>query len=78
MISAFKHRPELDGYEFETRNLVSKGKCEGSCEEHFGVVRAVRVVDSKDGFDWGWFSYCEAAREADISRGFLLFEQTPQ
>lgn len=75
MTFTFKHRPELDEYEFQTQNLASSGKCDGSCEEHFGVVRAVRVVDS-DGTDWGWFSYCEAAREEDISRGFLLFDQT--
>ena len=48
-------------------NGFDKLICDGSCEEHTGIVRRVNVSDK--GFDWGEFNYCETAIQEDINRG---------
>lgn len=63
-------RKELDEFYPEVLERASKGKCDGSCDEHIGDVFPVRVFDRD--FDWGWFSYCEAARKEDARRGMTL------
>lgn len=40
--------------------------CEGSCQEHIGTVKKVRV------FGWGTFMYCDAAIEEDRRRGLTV------
>lgn len=40
--------------------------CEGSCEEHKGVVKEVYVKG------WGYFYYCEAAIEEDKRNGLIV------
>lgn len=67
--------PVLGKYRAETVSKAQQGRCEGACEKHRGHVEAVRVFDPKDGKDWGWFSYCEEARNEDASRGFEFAEQ---
>ena len=66
------HRPELDEYREATIALAEQTKCEGNCDQHSGAVQCVRVFDGKDGFDWGYFSYCKTARDEDRSRGFTF------
>jgi len=58
-----KRRPELDKFEATVRVRADNGKCEGACEQHRGQTKAVRAYDKEDGFDWGWYSYCENAIE---------------
>lgn len=72
----FNRRPELDEFEAEVRQKAANGRCEGACESHRGSTLAVRVV-AQDGTDWGWFSYCDEARQTDEGRGFLLLDRTP-
>ena len=63
-------RKELDKFREETIAKANAGICEGSCEKHRGAIQCVRVTDMKDGYDWGYFSYCEEARDIDRIRGF--------
>lgn len=46
--------------------------CEGSCEQHIGAVTRVHVWDGA--YDWGLFTYCEAAKEEDRNRGLTVDE----
>jgi len=46
-----------------------QGQCEGACSPHSGGIRAVHVSDPKTGHDWGYFAYCETARDTDAGRG---------
>lgn len=48
-------------------------KCDGSCGEHVGAIRKVRVWYGC--FDWGYFNYCQAAVEEDERRGLIVNEQ---
>lgn len=48
---------------------AQRGECEGNCEEHHGETKAVHVWHKDSRIDWGHFSYCAAARKADISLG---------
>lgn len=50
--------------------------CEGSCEEHIGEIRQVRVI-GKGGYDWGLFFYCEEAIEEDKRRGNTVIIDPP-
>lgn len=34
----------------------SSDSCCGGCKVHRGKLKTVRVVDGKDGYDWGFFS----------------------
>lgn len=47
-------------------------KCEGSCSQHQGLVRRVRVWDKT--YDWGYFSYCDVAIAEDRKRGLTINE----
>ena len=51
------------------------GECEGSCQlthgGHRGQCLAVRVT-APDGYDWGWWSYCENAVAEDQDRKMLV------
>ena len=64
-------RPELDKFEGEAILRAKAGVCDGSCEEHRGEVRAVRIFHPVSKTDWGYFSYCEEALETDKDRGGL-------
>jgi hypothetical protein len=47
-------------------------KCEGSCEEHKGDVKKVKVYeDDYSGRTW-FFDYCQEAIEEDKRRGFTV------
>jgi hypothetical protein len=65
------YRQELEQFKGVTEEMAARGHCEGSCDEHHGPVSVVRAI-GRDGFDWGYFSYCEAAKETDRQRGFTL------
>lgn len=45
--------------------------CEGACEQHEGDCRKVRVTDL-DGYDWGFFWYCDEAKRTDSSNGMIV------
>ena len=51
-------------------------QCEGFCveggDEHRGTVREVRIVDPRDGYDWGTFHYCMTAVVIDKKAGFTV------
>lgn len=44
--------------------------CDGDCGFHEGKALAFHVTDKDK--DWGWYSYCEVAKECDESVGFVL------
>lgn len=67
-------RYELSRSIFSTRKRAINNHCEGECDEHEGAVKVFRVYDTKDGFDWGWFSYCENAVAEDKYRGLGLID----
>ena len=68
-------RHELDRFKDETIDKAHKGICDGSCENHQGLVKPFRVFHKESGFDWGYFSYCEEAQREDTeSRGMELVE----
>ena len=62
-------RKELDKYEETTKEKARLGECEGDCVNHWGPVKCVRVYSLKDGYDWGFFSYCSEAIETDTNNG---------
>ena len=66
------NRPELDEYLGVTVEKAKRGECEGSCESHSGEVSVYRVYSIQGGFDWGYFAYCETAKDEDVSRGMEL------
>jgi len=74
--TTFRHCPEHDKFEAETKNLAKSGFCDGCCDEHIGRTEAVRVA-GPDGCDWGWFSYCEAAKQVNVQNGFFLYIKNP-
>jgi len=45
----------------ETIERSNQSICDGSCEEHSGACKVVRVTDVKNNHDWGLFSYCNTA-----------------
>ena len=47
-------------------------ECYGSCEEHIGKIQYVNVKDSKDGYNWGEFYYCENAIKDDTENGLIV------
>ena len=50
-----------------------KSECEGSCKEHKGKLRLVKVALYKPiDFNWGIFTYCENAIKEDKQRGFTV------
>lgn len=56
--------------------------CEGECakvtdEGHQGTIQRVRVVDPRNGYDWGDFSYCDTAVTLDKEHGFDVSPATP-
>ncbi len=66
-------RHEFDDYREEAIEKALLGVCEGDCEEHYGETKAVRVFHKSSGTDWGYFSYCAAARKEDTdNRGMEL------
>lgn len=66
------HRQVLDKFKEKALAKAATGTCEACCEEHRGKTLAVRVWGKGD-LDWGWFSYCEAARVEDAeNRGMRL------
>jgi hypothetical protein len=68
-----KVRHELDVFRHATDIKARNGECEGECDEHYGDVKTVRVFHKDSGTDWGYFSYCEAARKEDTeNRGMEL------
>lgn len=69
-----KVRHELDQFRESTIAKAVKGECEGCCEDHRGVVKAVRVSHISSGTDWGYFSYCEEAIETDTRHGMRCVE----
>lgn len=48
--------------------------CDGSCEEHVGMLRHVYVRHLPSNTDWGVFTYCENAVAEDIRRGLHVTE----
>lgn len=70
MPARLSRRTELDEFFPLCQQKALKGLCDGSCEEHRGDVRAVRVFYGAT--DWGWFSYCEEAIAEDERRGMDL------
>lgn len=68
-----KIRHELDRFKDQVISAAASGHCEGSCDEHSGEVQPVRVF-GKDGYDWGYFSYCEAARAEDTENRCMTIE----
>jgi hypothetical protein len=58
-----------DGFRVAAICKAEQGRCEGACFQHSGEVRAVRVSDPRTGRDWGYFAYCEEARDTDSRRG---------
>ena len=54
---------------------AGRGQCEGSCKDthggHFGKCHAV-IVTAPDGYNWGWWAYCEHAVQEDRSRNFTV------
>lgn len=64
-------RRELDTYLSETAEKAAHGVCEGGCGEHKGEVMCVRVA-AEDGYDWGYFAYCETARKTDRENGLRV------
>ena len=66
-------RHELDKFKTNAIKKAQLGLCEGDCVEHTGDVKAVRVFNKVSGIDWGYFSYCSAARKEDTEhRGMEL------
>jgi len=63
-------RSELDQFKEQTIAKALRGECEGACEEHVGEVKPVRVTHGNT--DWGWFSYCQEARNEDERRGMTV------
>lgn len=62
------------------QNCCKKAKldfCEGDCEFHGGKARVYRVIDVKNNWDWGYYSYCDSAYEKDLKSGFELRGQKP-
>jgi hypothetical protein len=52
-------------------------ECEGLCSIHQGEIRKVNVIDS-DGFNWGYFNYCDKAIEIDRENGFTVIDISPE
>jgi len=48
--------------------------CNGSCDEHIGMLKHVYVTHKISNTDWGVFTYCENAIAEDISRGLQVEE----
>lgn len=70
-------RHELDAFLPDAVLRAKEGKCEGSCDQHEGLVKAVRVRYIATDVDWGYFAYCQVARDEDVSRGMELTEVKP-
>jgi len=54
------------GMEAKSLGLWTAPACDGSCEEHVGVIRRVHVEK------WGEFNYCEEAIAEDERRGLVV------
>ncbi|MFT5483332.1 MAG: hypothetical protein ACI9GW_001989 [Halieaceae bacterium] len=65
---------ELDQFKEVTAARSALGLCEGLCEEHSGDTKCVRVYSQDNGYDWGYFAYCEEAIREDIGRNFKIIE----
>ncbi len=65
-------RHELDQFRDVSMAKAMDGMCEGSCDKHRGDVKAFRVSHISSGTDWGYFAYCEEARETDSRNGMRL------
>jgi hypothetical protein len=63
--------PNLRTAEFKASTMDRKS-CEGACDEHQGIPQLVSVTDGRDGKDWGYFKYCDAAIAEDESRGLVV------
>ena len=54
--------------------------CMGNCVEthgsHAGPVEVVRVI-APDGYDWGWWPYCQNAIDEDTKRGMRITRSNP-
>jgi hypothetical protein len=59
-------------YRPDTEAKVLQGRCEGNCEEHRGPVNLVWIRHDESGHVWGWFAYCDEAREEDERRGLTV------
>lgn len=54
-----------------------KKTCDGNCKPHHGPLHEVHIRDPRFGKDWGHFTYCEAAIQADRRTGLLVTIQQP-
>ena len=58
-----------------TEQKSARGQCEGDCKTthggHAGETQTCRVT-AADGYDWGWWSYCQNAQAEDKERGFTV------
>lgn len=54
---------------------MNTAMCEGVCADGCtGDTRRVHVV-AEDGYDWGYFMYCETAIKTDRGRGFIVIDE---
>lgn len=51
--------------------IATGRSCDGNCEDHRGMVRRVHVA-AKDGYDWGFFYYCDEAVDTDTRNGMKV------
>lgn len=51
---------------------IDNSMCEGSCEKHIGDVSCYEVSDPEAGYNWGVFTYCDAAVDEDKKRGLIV------
>jgi hypothetical protein len=72
IIEANSPTPMKDSQMPPDDNVDSVVRCDGSCEEHVGIVKRVHVYDPRTRSDWGEFDYCDAAIAEDESRGFRV------
>jgi hypothetical protein len=60
---------------------MNNKKCDGACEVHSGEVRKFHVYYKRNGkisTDWGFYHYCEAAKETDERRGLTVAPVTEE
>lgn len=75
--------PQKTGSEAERLEMVEYGTvrgCMGDCVtthgSHSGQIEVVRVI-SPDGYDWGWWPYCQNAIDEDTKRGMRITRSNP-
>ena len=73
LLRKFDQRQNPD-HKIYTEQLAIRNQCEGRCAEHTGNCKSVQIIENAEKIDWGFFSYCEYAREHIARNGHEVIE----